>query len=326
MAETSYPIADGEGVTEYAYEKLMAQVAGVGRVNLASGVGGSGVASIGNKLVYGDSTGRQVKIKPNEAFIFRGFRWESGTEVIVRPLDVNTSGKTRIDRIVLRLDRSDWTVRLATIKGTPADVPVAPQWTSNYGATGVHDVPIGRATVRSNTGSGLPSLAAADVIDESTWLAPTAHVGFSDWMNRALPAGEIYTSPDNGRMWAGLGTSEAAIVGERGPFTKLAAAGGWTADNLYAQRVNGWTFFQGYITLNVADRAPHTDMLVCTIPPLYRPVRNFFFHVGMSPGQVGFGHCEALTGRLVITAYNTAFPQNGKLIIGPLSWPSFQGD
>ena len=326
MAETSYPIADGGGVTEYAYEKLMAQVSGIGRVNLASGVGNEGLASMTNKLVYADSTGRQVKIKANEAFIARGFRWESGDEVIVRPLEPNISGKTRIDRITLRLDRSDWTVRLATIKGIPADVPAAPAVTINYGSNGFHDIPIGRATVRSNTGSGLPSLAAADVIDEATWLTPTPHVGSKDFIDRSMPAGAIYTAADHGRMWAGLGGSEAAIVGERGAFSKLAASGGWTSDNLYVQRVNGWTYFQGSIKLNVSDRAPSTDMLVCVLPPLFRPLNSFFFHAGMSPGQVGFGYCEALTGRMSITAYGSTFPEGGTLIIGPLSWPSYQGD
>ena len=53
----------------------------------------------------------------------RGHAWTSGTTGDTLTISPNTSGQTRIDRVVLRLDRNDWTVRAVVKLGTPGAGP-----------------------------------------------------------------------------------------------------------------------------------------------------------------------------------------------------------
>lgn len=319
MAETSFPVADGAGVSEDTYERLMAQVMGVGR-SILSGGNGDPLTSF-TPMVYADLTGRQVKVRANNAYTIRGYRWESGTEDVIVPLDANTSGKARLDRIVLRLDRSTYTIRVGKLTGTPADTPSLPAVTRSFGSTGLYEVAIGRIAVKSQSGTNLPSIAAADVTEEAIYLAENGAVGYSGFMNTNLPAGSFYTQTDQQRIWAGAGGG-AIILGERGPFTKLAPAGGWTDDFLYAQRVNGFTYFQAYIKLNVADRPAGTDLTVCTLPAAFRPNGTNLYTPAWMNNQVGAAHINATTGVVSVTAYGQTFAHLGGLVIGPVVYPS----
>lgn len=317
MAETSYPIAGGAGVNEFTYELLMAQALGSGRVEPVM----SGSTSLSSALVYADSSGRQVKIAANAAYMMRGFRWESGPDGVVVPLNANTSGKTRKDRIVLRLDRSTYTIRVSALPGTPADVPAAPSPVVSSSLTGEFEEAIGTVTVKSQSGTGLPTITATDVVSEDKYLAPPGIYGSSAVRGSANPIGKFYLESDTKRLFWGAPGGDI-LVAENGPLTKLAPAGGWKDDNLYVQRVNGMTYFQGKIALNTTDRPAGTDMTVCTLPATFRPTSNFYSNVVMSPGQGGWAHFDASTGVILITSYPQAFPNGGILIIGPVTYPS----
>lgn len=314
MAETSYPVAGGAGVNEYTYELLMTRALGIGRVEF-SGEG----ASTANNLVYADATGRSVKVLANAAYIVRGYRWESGPDVLNVPLAANTSGKSRIDRIVLRLDRATYQLRLAVLQGAPADTPVVPALTQTLASTGVYETPIGRVNVKSQAGTDLPSIAAADVGSEQRFLAPESVYGLSTFRGSANPIGRMYFEYDTGRLFMGAPGGDI-LVGENGPWTKLTAASGWTSDNLYAQRVNGKTYFQGNVLLSASDRAPGTDLAVCTLPAQFRPTKNFVTTVGMSPGQIGFCSFSAETGAVIVYSYPQTFQQGGLVVIGPFDY------
>jgi hypothetical protein len=118
VAETSFPVAGGAGVTDAAYERLMGPIMGAGRYGFSPSN-----ATLTGPLIYADASGRQVKAYANQSAIIRGFRWESGSTPPTIALDANTSGNPRQDLIVLRLTRSTYTVRLAKINGTPASSP-----------------------------------------------------------------------------------------------------------------------------------------------------------------------------------------------------------
>lgn len=316
MAETSYPIAGGAGVTDNPYENLMNHIMSIGRVHPTLDY-----ITAATDLVYGDSTGRQVKVAANSAYIVRGFRWESGTDVAVLALAANTSGKTRIDRVVLRLDRSTYTVRLAVLTGTAADSPAPPAVTQSSTSTGVYEVPLAQVTVTSNTGAGLPSIIAANVKPEHNYLMPHGLNGLAANRGGALPLGRLYHEMDTSRLYMGSSAGDL-LIGENGPNTKVAAAGGWTSDSIYVQRVNGRTHFQCSIKLNVADRPASTDLVVCNLSASFRPQHNIAALCGMAPGQVGFVLFDATSGSVTVTAYPQTFPNAGTLIIQPFSWPS----
>ena len=317
MAETSFPVAGGAGVTDAAYERLMGPITGSGRYAF-----NPTAAAFTTPLIFADNSGRQVKAYANQSAIVRGFRWESGTTPPVVSLDANTSGNPRIDLIVLRLDRSNFTVRLGKTKGTPAAVPAAPAAVQDTGTSGVWELPLATVKVASNGTTGQPFIQAVDVTPVDWWIAPPGIVlRNGSGIPTTMPAGTMAYRMDNGSTYVTNGTSYS-LIGEDGALTKITASGGWTSDSIYARRTNGWTYLQAQVVLNVADRAPSTDLAVCVLPAAFRPQNDMWLTVGMSPGQMGFGYITASTGQVSITAYANTFPKGGRAIIHPISYPN----
>ncbi|EST22765.1 hypothetical protein M877_28715 [Streptomyces niveus NCIMB 11891] len=82
--------------------------------------------------VYGDPTdppvvtagvGLTVMVAAEAAGSLRGHAWTSGSTPVSLNVAPNTSGQTRVDRVLLRLDRSDWTVRAVVKTGAPGAGP-----------------------------------------------------------------------------------------------------------------------------------------------------------------------------------------------------------
>lgn len=107
--------------------------------------------------VYGDSSGKQVKVRAGACFV-DGVNAENTSQKTVT-LEDNTSGNPRIDRIVGRLDRTTNTVEVTYIKGTPGATPVAPAITNS--AT-VVDITLAKVAIAN----GYSTVAAGDVTDE----------------------------------------------------------------------------------------------------------------------------------------------------------------
>lgn len=312
MAEISFPVAGGAGVTDAAYERLMGPITGSGRYAF-----GATSSQVTTPLIFADNSGRQVKALANQSAIVRGFRWESGTTPPVVSLDANTSGSPRLDLIVLRLDRSNFTVRLGKTKGTPAATPTAPSAIQDAGSTGVYELPLATVKVASSGTTGQPFIQSTDVTDLDWWLAPPATVTVQGQNPPATP-GAILHHVDTGRSYRGVGSSWV-LFGEAGPFTKLAVAASWTADNLYAQRVNGMVYFQGAVNTTV-DRQASTDVNICFLPAAYAPQHNLNAMCWMAPSQAGRITIDT-GGKVTVTAYGSLFPSGGLLIIPPLVWP-----
>jgi hypothetical protein len=311
-------VAGGQGVIEYTYEKMMAQVMGSGRVDIYGRALGGGFAS--TPAVYADSTGRQVKVHPNVGAIVRGFKWESGAEGVVRPLEANTSGNPRIDLVVLRLDRSEWTVRCEVVKGTPATTPVPPVPRQTYTSTDVYDLPLATVRVASSGVTGAPNIAAGDVIPVEWWTGPNPVIGRST--NRpGLGMGQPFVELDTSRAY--LGTPRGSVLfGENGDFTKVAPGGGWDNDNIYCWRVNGLVWFQCQVQLAAATRPANTGTLICTLPVQFRPPMDIALVAYVAPGQVGRVLVDNSTGRVALADFPGPFPKGGYLATQALPWPS----
>lgn len=316
MAETSFPVANGTGVTDATYERLMGPTMGSGRYAFDPNS-----AMLDGALIYADNSGRQVKALANQAAIVRGFRWESGTTPPAVALDANTSGNPRIDLIVLRLERTTFTVRLGKTTGTPASVPSAPAPVQDTGSTGVWELPLAQVKVTSSGVTGQPSILAADVTPLSWWISPPDLVSKVNQSPPIVPGTWLHQS-DTGKTFRAVGSSWA-LTGEQGAWTRITTAGGWTNDNNFAIRVNGWTHFQSYTMLNTASaKAPDTDITVCTLPVEFRPRFTFYCPVSMTPGQSGFGLINSTTGVVSVVNYPQSFPVGGRLVMGPIAYPS----
>lgn len=161
MAETSFPFDAGSGssITEDHWSKM-------GRLWLPSGVIGGELLDL---QVFGDSTGPQVKVRTGRGWV-EGHFYESDAEKIL-PIAANASGNPRVDRAVLRLDKTANAVATAIVQGTPAASPVAPALTQT---ASIWEVPLAQVAVAN----GFATITAANVTEDRVftgekWIAYT---------------------------------------------------------------------------------------------------------------------------------------------------------
>lgn len=155
MAESSWPSPSNDRLVDDAqYEKL-----GISTGPRFGGVFGDFTSP---QLIYGDSTGRQIKVAADRYAWVRGHEWWSGSSIVTVAIAANASGSTRTDLVVLRLSRTTWDVTLAVVQGTAgAGVPALTQAT---GTTGVWELPLATVSVAN----GASTISAANV----TYVAP----------------------------------------------------------------------------------------------------------------------------------------------------------
>lgn len=149
MAESSWPSpSNSRVIDDPSYEKLALSY------GVTAGVVG---AFTSPQLVYGDSTGMQIKVAADRYALVRGHEWYSGSTIFTKVIGANSSGSTRTDLVVLRLSRTTWDVTVVVIAGTPGSGAPAP--TQNVGTTGSFDLPLATVTVTN----GAATISAANV-------------------------------------------------------------------------------------------------------------------------------------------------------------------
>jgi hypothetical protein len=149
VAESSWPSpSNSRVVDDPSYEKLALSYGPVAGV-----VGGF----TSPQLVYGDSSGMQIKVAADRYALVRGHEWYSGSTIFTKPIGSNSSGSTRTDLVVLRLSRTTWDVTVVVIAGIPGSG--APSPTQNVGTTGSFDLPLATVTVTN----GAATISAANV-------------------------------------------------------------------------------------------------------------------------------------------------------------------
>ncbi|MGK5677528.1 hypothetical protein [Actinoplanes sp. URMC 104] len=319
MGELSYPVAGGGGVTDARYEQLLGDVTGSGRIAY-----NPNETLMNTSLVYGDSSGRQVKVRSNMAALVRGFRWETDSSGIIRSLNANTSGLTRIDLAVLRLNRSDYTVTFQIVPGVPASTPVAPAPTQTIASNGVWELPLATIRVTSSSAGDQPSIAASDVTDLTTWLAAQPQIALSTRRPSVSSWGSIFTESDTGRTYVGLGGSWH-LIGDPGQGTRLTPNSGWkTPGNIFATRRNGMVSFYCLLLENgtMGNRPAGTDTTICTIPDQFRPSGDVPILAWYDGGNVARCYLDASTGRLFMSNFSVAFASTHALTIPPYAWPA----
>lgn len=182
MAQNSWPSPsyNTRAVTDAEYEQLAARFSDDG--------------------VYGDPTdttvvsagiGLTVDIRPGVDASVRGHGWTSGTATVTLPITANSSGQTRIDRVVLRLDRSDWTVRAVVKEGTPGAGP--PPLTQDAGDTGVWEILLVGVTVQTGAGS-------VTVTRGELYVGTRVRPALSSHRNVTPELGELAYETDTGRL------------------------------------------------------------------------------------------------------------------------------
>lgn len=151
MAQSSWPAPSHSSgsVTDSEFEALATfnQVDGI--VGLPSDT----------PLVFGDSSGRQIKVRANRFAQVRGRTWSSGSSEYTVSIGANVSGQTRTDLVVVGVDRTTYVVTLYVKAGTPGAGAPALQ-TDLSMTTGKYEIPIATVTVIN----GASTISAADVV------------------------------------------------------------------------------------------------------------------------------------------------------------------
>ncbi len=152
MAETSWPtVAGSRVVTDDQFELMTASWS-------ADGVD----PTVTTTSVYGDSSGRQVKVRAAFDAIVGGHGYNSGASDTTKSIAANASGSTRYDAVVLGLDRTTWAVTSYVKTGTPgAGVPPALQRDARGSSAGKWEIPLAQVRVLNGTAT----IAAGDVTD-----------------------------------------------------------------------------------------------------------------------------------------------------------------
>lgn len=214
MAEISWPSPDnGRVIDEVQYEALWGSSAEDG---LYADPNGRYLDPGGVAAVYADgSTPANVKIRANRSGSVRGFGWNSGDTGVSLTVTANSSGSTRIDMVVLELDRSTWNVRAKIIAGTPGSgVVPTPQRDVNSTGTGKFQVPLAKVIVPN----GATSIPAGNVIDGGARIGskvrPYKSLANTDLIYSEL--GEISYDDATGRWFGWNGQINVPIYADTG--------------------------------------------------------------------------------------------------------------
>jgi hypothetical protein len=258
MAITYGPFASGAGASvgqDDYFDYLGPMLQGDG-VNSSSFSGA-------NLQVYGNSSGLQVLVRPGSALI-RGSFYRNTTGDTVLTIQNNSSGSTRIDRVVLTHNRTSALITPTVITGTPGGG--APAYTQTAG--GVWQIPLAQVTVAS----GAAGINPGDVNDERQYLP--LRVGVCDTRYATPPAdgsqGRVFYDK-NPTVLGLIATDGTAWTPLRVPDTgwqNLTLTAGWTTEGYgpTVRKAGSTVMLRGDITGSFSSASQIT-----TLPAAYRP-------------------------------------------------------
>jgi len=142
------------------------------------------VSSGTDLLVYGDSSGMQVKVPAGQSMV-RGHYYANDALVTLAITTANATNP-RIDNVVLELDPSANTILLKVVAGTPAASPVAPTLTQTD--SGIWQQLLATVSVAA----AASTIAAGNVTDRRSFLGGLTATGVATLTNKTL-ASPVFT-------------------------------------------------------------------------------------------------------------------------------------
>lgn len=165
-------------------------------------------------LVFGDSSGRVARIRPNRYGLVRGRLWLAGSSTFNLTIAANV-GATRFDLVVLRYTRATTNVRAFVVQGESGSGVPSPVNDASY-----FDLPV--ATVKVDTGVSV--IAGDKVTMVASYLGPQLLVCESD--HRPPHArGLIIFEADTGVLRFSTGASWKVISQDTGWISRSPASG-----------------------------------------------------------------------------------------------------
>lgn len=257
MAQLSWPSPgyNSRAVSDSEYETLAARFSD-------DGIDGRPT----DPAVVTAGPGLSVTIRAGVHGSIRGRDWSSGSTTVNIPIPANSAGSTRTDRIVLRLDRSDWTVRAVRKAGAAGSGP--PALTQQLGDTGVYEVPVARVTVLSGA-------AAVTVVREELYIGTRIRPCTSTTRNPSPVVGEAGFETDTKRLVLWDGKSWRLVFQDSGEVVlqKLNNVSWVNAgDSVLEQRGGAvWLRLGGWTRNGSTLAAASESQLPVLIPEAYLP-------------------------------------------------------
>ncbi|MFF2650395.1 hypothetical protein [Streptomyces sp. NPDC058045] len=311
MAQDSWPSSDhnSRNVTDAEYEEIAARATDDGVYLPADPTSGTVVTA---------GIGLQAIVKANCWASLRGHAWTSGTTDVTLTIAPNGSAQARTDWVLLRLDRSDWTVRAAIKAGTPGGG--TPSITQQTGSTGVYEIPL--AYVRVPSGA-----AAVTVVPYVQYVGGRCRPVTSA---AKLPGrrGDMVYETDTGRMLVWTGSDWQLVSQYSGEVNVTGPAQlPWQpqTDSILDVR-NGIACLRlGSFQRATGTLAAGTDSrLPCTIPTQYvHPTRDQYATVYVTGLRIGRITIRSGNSGTPGQAFLTAHPEikKGDSVIGAsISW------
>ncbi|MGW1546605.1 hypothetical protein [Streptomyces sp. NPDC002346] len=227
-------------------------------------------------------TGLTVTVRADVYASLRGHAWSSGTTSTALTIAPNTSGKTRTDRVVLRLTRTDWTVRAVVKQGTPG--AAAPALTQTTGDTGVWEILLAGVTVPTGA-------ASVSVIRGELYVGSRVRPALSSHLNPNPVRGEMAYETDSGRLRVWDGSTWRNVYDRSDPVVINAALSAWSAgtDSVIEARSGSVHMRIGSCTrIGGALSGPTQSRLPIFVPAAYRhPTRDQYGIVYITGSQIG---------------------------------------
>lgn len=250
MAQESYPSPDNaREVTDLQYETLSARFSDDGIYGTPA-----------DTAVVSAGVGLSVNVRANVAGSVRGHGWSSGSDGDTLTVSANTSGSTRVDRVVLRLDRSTWNVRAVVKEGTPG--AGAPALTQDTGDTGVYEVPVAEVNILSGAGS-------VTVTRRELYVGTRLRPATSTTRNPNPVPGELVFETNTGilRMWDGSAWRSVYQVSETTNVDSPVSSWEMVASSAYDRSGNTITLRAGTFERKVSNLAAGADSRLPLLMP-----------------------------------------------------------
>ncbi|HEY9370451.1 hypothetical protein [Streptomyces sp.] len=309
MAQDSWPSPahNSRAVTDTEYEKIAARSAD-------DGVWGNPTGT----AVISAGSGLSVDVRAGVYANLRGHAWTSGTSDVNLPIGANSSGSTRVDRVVLRLDRSAWTVRAVVKAGTGGSG--APALVQQTGDTGVYEISLAKVTV-------LNGASAVSVTREELYIGTRLRPCLSSARNPQPVLGEVAYEIDTGRLILWNGSSWSTAYDSSGSVSCDSALSAWeiTVESVLEKRSGNVHLRLGTFNRKGGALAGPTDArLPVLIPSAYRhPTRNMYTMAYISGADIGRITIYPANHSLAGQAWLTQKPDisNGDDVLpGTVSW------
>lgn len=321
MASTSWPNdTNSRQVSQVQYEQL---------VSGYSLDGWTGKTPNDPSPIYADgASGMVVKVRAGSTAQARGHGYAAGDTDVSVTVPANSSGSTRIDRVVLELDRSgtgEWNVTEKLVQGT-AGSGQPPALTQQINDSGKFQV----LGARINVASGASAISASDVTFEGQFVSPSGILMCTRDSRplNVLPAVQMLET-DTNRVFVGTTNSWRPIIEDSGEIFPTLNSQYWGVSGISPRirRYNGQIYVTGGSMVRKASLQAGTQSTLFTWdrklgftgPPTKRAAS---YISGLGIGDVGYFPTtdSSFPNWAMLEGGHTTMAKGDVLYISDISW------